>query len=338
MKTINIAILGFGVIGRGFADLLLKKRDFLEQRFGLEFKVVAIGEHNGCLVDEAGIDLKKALDARKQDAWLDTLPGWQAGLKGKDMLASTDTQIAVEMVPSNIDTGEPGAGLIEAALRAGKHVVSSDKCAMAHRFTELKTLAKKNGLNLLYEASAGGAMPLMNLERECLQINQIKSLQGILNGTTNYILTKMQKGGMDLQTALREAQELGYAEADPTYDVEGIDAAAKLVILANDLMGLEKAYDDVEVTGITKVTKEAVELAEKNGFSIKLIAEISEGRLKVAPKMVPEGHPLNIHGSLNGVMFRTDVAQDVTIIGRGAGGLETQSSIYSDLIRIAQGL
>ncbi|MBN2517672.1 MAG: homoserine dehydrogenase [Candidatus Altiarchaeota archaeon] len=334
MKTVKVALLGFGVIGRGFADLLLKKQDFLRKKHNLEIKVVGIGEYNGCLVNDKGVDLKTALDLREKGQWLDKHKDWKK-ITGKELLEKTDAEVAVEVVPSNIKTGEPGADLIEAALKNGRHVVSSDKCAMAHKFTKLKKLAESKDVRLLYEASAGGAMPLMSLARECLQIDEIKSLQGILNGTTNYILTKMQKGGMDLQTALREAQELGYAEADPTYDIEGIDAAAKLVILANDLMGMEKTYNDVEVSGITQVTKEAVALAKKNGYSIKLIAEISGSSLSVRPKLVPEGHPLDIDGSLNGVMFKTDVARDVTIIGRGAGGLETQSAIYSDLLRVS---
>lgn len=334
MKKVRVTVLGFGVIGRGFADLFLKKQDFLKTKYDLDLRIVGIGERNGCLVNENGVDLKRALDLRESGKWLDIHPDWKE-ISSKELLETVDADIVVEVVPSNIRTGEPGAGLIEIALKNGKNVVSSDKCAMAHRFAELKKLAKDKQLSLLYEASAGGAMPLMSLARNCLQIDEIKSLQGILNGTTNYILTKMQKGGMDLETALREAQELGYAEADPTYDIEGVDTAAKLVILANDLMGLNKRYDDVGVIGITQVTKEAVALAKKNEYSIKLIAEISDDTLSVKPKLVPGGHPLDVGGNLNGVMFKTDVAKDVTIIGRGAGGLETQSAIYSDLVRIS---
>jgi homoserine dehydrogenase len=178
----------------------------------------------------------------------------------------------------------------------------------------------------------------MSLARECLQISEVTAIQGILNGTTNYILTQMHRGGVDMETALREAQELGYAEADPTYDVEGVDAAAKLVILANNIMGLKKTYDDVEVEGITGITREAVSVVQKRGYSIKLIAEIEDGELRVGPKLVPEHHTLNIDGSLNGVLLKTDVAQDVTVIGRGAGGLETQSAVFSDLIKITENL
>lgn len=331
MKTVKLQLLGFGIIGRGFAEVLLEKSDYIKKRHDLELKVVGIGEREGCLIDENGIDLKAALGARNDE--LSKLPQWKT-ISSMDMIAKEPADIVVEVVPSNIKTGAPGADMIEAALKAGKHVASSDKCAVAHRFSNLMDLADKQGKWLLFEGAAGGGMPLMNLYRECLQADAVKSMEGILNGTTNYILTKMSKGGMDLETALREAQELGYAEADPTYDVEGIDAAAKAVILANDIMGWRKSFDEVSVTGIMGVTGDAVKLAKKNGFVIKLIAEIKDDKLTVGPKLVPEGHPLDVGSNLNAVMFKTDVGRDVTIVGRGAGGRETQSALFSDVIRI----
>jgi len=337
MKTVRLLLLGFGVIGRGFAKVLIEKSDYIKKKHGIELKVVGVGEYNGCLVDEKGVDLKAALDLREKGKWLDMLPQWKK-ITTKEMIDKVQADIAVEVVPSDIKTGEPGAGLIEAALKKGLHVASSDKCAMAHRFSELMNLAKKQDKWLLFESSAGGGMPLMNLARECIQADEVKSMEGILNGTTNYILTKMSKGGMDLETALREAQELGYAEADPTYDVEGIDAAAKTVILANDIMGMNKKFSDVKIMGIRGVTKEAVQLAKKNGYVIKLIAEVNSSGLSVGPKLVPENHPLNIESNLNAVMFKTDIGRDVVIIGRGAGGRETQSAIFSDVIRICRDL
>jgi len=337
MKTARILLLGFGVIGRGFAQVLPEKSEYIRRKHGVELKVVGIGERDGCLVGKGGVDLKAALEVRDKGQWLDKLSQWKK-MSSKEMIESVPADVAVEVVPSNIKTGEPGAGLIEAALKKGLHVVSSDKCAVAHRFSELRELAEQKGVWFLYEGAAGGGMPLMNLARECIQADEVKSMEGILNGTTNYILTKMSKGGMDLETALREAQELGYAEADPTYDVEGIDAAAKAVILANDIMGMDKKFSDVRIKGIMGVTKEAVQLAKKNGYVIKLIAEIRNNRLSVGPKLVPEDHPLNIESNLNAVMFKTDISRDVTIIGRGAGGRETQSAIFSDLLRICKDL
>jgi homoserine dehydrogenase len=332
MKTVKLAIFGFGVIGRGFVQVLLEKGEYIKKRHNVDLKLVGIGERGGCLMNGEGIDIKKAL-ATTKESWLDTLPEWKK-VSGSDMLDALEPDIVAELVPSNIDTGEPGASIIEMALEKGIHVVSSDKCAVAHRFSDLMDIAQKKNVWLLFEGSAGGGMPLMNLYRECLQADSVTSMQGILNGTTNYILTKMSKGGMDLETALREAQELGYAEADPTYDVEGIDAAAKAVILANDIMGWKKKFEEVKINGIMGVSKAAVQLAKKNGYVIKLIAEIKDSKLSVGPKLVPEGHPLNVQSNLNAVMFKTDIGRDVTIVGRGAGGRETQSAIFSDVVRI----
>lgn len=337
MKTVKLLLLGFGVIGRGFAKVLTEKSEYIRKKHGIELVVVGVGEYNGCLVNEKGVDLKAALDLREKGKWPDQHPQWKK-ISARDMIKAAAADIAVEVVPSDIKTGEPGASLIEAALGKGLHVVSSDKCAVANRFSELMALAKKQNRWLLFEASAGGGMPLMNLVRECIQADEVKSMEGILNGTTNYILTKMSKGGMDLGTALREAQELGYAEADPTYDIEGIDAAAKGIILANDIMGWGKKFSDAKITGIRGITKEAVQLAKKNGYVIKLIVEIKDGSLTVGPKLVPESHPLNIDSNLNAVMFKTDIGRDVVIIGRGAGGRETQSAIFSDVIRVCKDL
>ncbi len=337
MKKVRLLLLGFGVIGRGFAQVLLEKSEYIKKKHGVELSVVGVGEYNGCLVGEP-VGLKTALELREKGKWLDQHPQWRKGMTSAEMITLIPADIAVEVVPSNIKTGEPGASLIEAALKKGLHVVSSDKCAVVNKFAELCDLASKKGKWFLYEASAGGGMPLMNLARECVQADEVKSMEGILNGTTNYILTKMSRGGMDLETALREAQELGYAEADPTYDVEGIDAAAKAVILANDIMGWKKKFADVNITGIMGVTKEAVQLAKKNGYVIKLIAEIKENSLSVSPKLIPENHPLNIESNLNAVMFKTDIGRDVVIIGRGAGGRETQSAVFSDVLRISKDL
>jgi len=334
MRTLKVVLLGFGVIGQGFAETLLNKESFLAKR-GMDLKVVAIGERDGCMVNEDGVDLKEALKLRKEGKPLNSSKDWKK-VSSSEVLGLVEADVAVEVVPSNIKTGQPGVSLIKEALKNGMHAVSSDKCAMAADFVELKKLAESKNKMLLYEGSAGGAMPLMCLVRECMQINEIVSVKGILNGTTNYILTKMHYGNMDLETALREAQELGYAEADPTYDVEGIDAAAKIVILANDIMGMKKTFKDVKVTGITGITKQAVQLAKKNGYVIKLIAEINGEGLSVGPKLVPANSTLNVSGSLNALMFETDVAKDLTVVGRGAGRIETQSAIFSDLINIAK--
>lgn len=177
-------------------------------------------------------------------------------------------------------------------------------------------------------------MPIINLAKETLAGNEILSIRGILNGTTNYILTKMEKEGLDFETALKEAKELGIAETDPTQDIEGLDTAAKIVILANSIMGMNKTIKDVKVKGISRITPEALFLANKRGYTIKLIGQIKDGYLIVEPMLVPIDSPLNVKGTLNVAMFETDLAKEVVVVGRGAGPIETASAILSDLIHI----
>jgi len=177
-------------------------------------------------------------------------------------------------------------------------------------------------------------MPIINFAQETLPSCKIKSIIGILNGTTNFILSRMTAEGSSYEQTLKEAQELGIAETDPTQDVEGLDAACKSVILANAVLGRECTLGDVEVTGITNITPEAIELAKEDGYLIKLIAEISDNILRVSPRLVKETSPYAVDGTLNMATLRTDLAGEVTVIGRGAGSLETASAILTDIINI----
>ncbi len=223
-----------------------------------------------------------------------------------------------------------------AAMKQKKHVATSNKGPLALKFEKLQKTAEKNDVEFRFEASVGGAMPVLNLARNCLSGDEILAIRGILNGTTNYILTRMLKEESSFDMVLREAQELGIAEADPSYDIDGIDTASKLVIMANAIMGTDAAYKDVKVQGIRNITPEAVKLAKEGGYAIKLIGEVSNSHLEVSPRLVPLNHPLNVEGALNVATFDTDVAGEVTIVGKGAGSIETNSAILSDLIDIHQ--
>jgi homoserine dehydrogenase len=193
--------------------------------------------------------------------------------------------------------------------------------------------ARKAGREVRFEATVGGAIPLINLYRGTLQANEVRNIYGILNGTTNFILSKMAEECVDFRIALKEAQELGLAESDYSYDVDGIDSAVKVVILANALMGRSVSLKDVRVVGIRDITYETVELARKHNSVIKLVGDVNE--LEVSPRIIPQNHPLNISGALNAVMLDTDVAGDITITGVGAGPRETSSSVLSDIIDLA---
>ncbi len=330
MKTIKISIIGFGAVGQGVARSLLSKREYLKKQ-GYDIRVVAISDSKGSEINTAGIDLENALNRKKEKGTVAT--GTETAL---EIIRDVEHDIVVEVTPTNIKNGEPGLGNIRAALAAGRHVVTSNKGPLALRFTELKEAAEDNGLHLRYEATVGGAVPVFNLVHEALAGNSIIGIEGILNGTCNYILTRMEEERMPYELVLKEAQELGIAETDPTYDVEGIDSAIKLVIIANSVFGQNATYSDVDVTGITKITPEALELANKNNYVVKLVCEAREGKLTVAPRLVPKRHPLAVGGTLNVASILTDLAGRITISGKGAGSIETASSILSDILYIAR--
>jgi homoserine dehydrogenase len=329
MKTVRISIIGFGAVGQGVARSILSKHDDLCYQ-GIDLKVVGISDSKGCEINAGGIDLEKALTRKKQ----------KGSIKGSEnelnIIRDVEHEIVVEATPTNIDNGEPGIGNMIAAFRAGKHVVTSNKGPLALSFSSLKEEAEDNGVLFRYEATVGGAVPIFNLAHEALAGNTVLGIEGILNGTTNYILTRMAEERLPYELVLKEAQELGIAETDPSYDVEGIDSACKLVIIANSIFGKNVTYRDVDVTGITKITPEALELAGKNNYVVKLICEAGNGNLTVAPRLVPKRHPLAVGGTLNVASILTDLAGRITISGKGAGSIETASSILSDILYIVK--
>ena len=333
MEELKVQLVGFGVIGQGFAKVLLRKQNMLTEKYGLKIKVVSISDISGTAIDERGIDLKKALKVMEEKRAIIHYPNAKE-IKAIEAIESLDADVVVEATPSNIKTGEPGLSHMLKAMENGKHVVTSNKGPLALKFKKLKETAEKNNVEFRFEASVGGAMPIINLARETLPGDKILAIQGILNGTTNYILTRMTKEEIPLDIVLKEAQEMGIAETDPTYDIEGIDTASKLVILANALLGIDVTYKDVKVEGIRKITPEAIRLAKKDNQVIKLIGEVRNSKIEVAPRLVPENHPLNVDGVLNVAMLECDIAGKITIIGKGAGAIETNSAILSDIINI----
>ncbi len=329
----RINLVGFGIIGKGFARTLLKKREWLKDKYGFEAQVVSISDITGTVSDENGLDLNQVMIDFEGSGRLIDVPGSRKD-KGLDAIKDVDADLLVEVTPTNVETGEPGLSHILEALKMGKHVVTSNKGPLALEFKKLKDASERYGVKLRYEASAGGAMPLINLANNILSGDEVLSIKGILNGTTNYILTRMTKEGTSFEATLREAKDLGIAESDPTYDVTGSDTACKLVILANAIMGKEASYGDVKIRGINSITPEAVALALEEGYVIKLVGEVENDELEVAPKLVPVNHPLNVDGTLNVATLRTDLAGDITVVGTGAGAKETNSAILSDILNI----
>ncbi|KCZ72332.1 homoserine dehydrogenase [Candidatus Methanoperedens nitroreducens] len=330
MKTIRLSIIGFGAVGQGVARSILSKQGYINKQ-GINLCVVGIADSGGCEIDDKGIDLMGAITRKKQTGTVAT-----CAESAFDLISNVEHEIIVEATPTNIKDGEPGLNNMLTALNSGKNVVTSNKGPLALRFSDLKEMAEDNGLFFRYESTVGGAVPIFNLVHEAMAGNTVIGIEGILNGTCNYILTRMAEERLPYELVLKEAQELGIAETDPTYDVEGIDSACKLVIIANSIFQDAVTYRDVDITGITKITPEALELASKNNYVVKLICEAGNGTLTVAPRLVPKRHPLAVGGTLNVASILTDLAGRITISGKGAGSIETASSILSDVLHIAR--
>src|SRR5512137_2356903 len=325
MKEVNVSLVGYGIIGHGVVEVLSRKKKML-QEMGLGINLIRVTDHTGTITSDDGIDDTKILTEK-------TLANVaNSSMKGKEAIGAIDSDLVIEVTPTNIVHGQPGLGHMEAALSGGKHVVTSNKGPLVVDYNRLKKLAEDNGVMLKFEATVGGTMPLISLVERTLVGNNIQCIRGIFNGTCNYILTRMVEENIPYTHALSEAQDLGIAEADPSYDVEGVDTAGKVVILANSLFDMNIKYSDVDVTGITGVTPEALALAKKRGYVIKLIGDVPA--LTVRPTLVPIGSPIAVSGTLNSAAIYTDLSGTITVTGLGAGSIETASAILSDIISI----
>jgi len=310
-ETVRVTIIGFGYVGRGVAEVIKRKHDAIARKHGIDLKIVGIADLKGSIVNENGLREEEIMNLRTGKNLKD--------ISSLDLIKEVEHDVMVETTPTNVDNGEPGLTHVLTALE----------------YKQVTELAAKRGKELRFEASVGGAMPIISLVRENLAGNGVISIEGILNGTCNYILTRMAEEKLPYEHVLKEAQGLGIAEADPSKDIEGIDTAVKLVILANSIFDMNAAYKDVEVTGITEITPEALKLADDEGYVIKLIGEVdNDSSLKVAPRLVPKGNPLNVGGTLNVATIKTDLAGEITVIGKGAGPIEAASAILSDIIGI----
>ncbi|MDR1691075.1 MAG: homoserine dehydrogenase [Candidatus Methanoplasma sp.] len=325
----RVLISGFGTVGQGFAEVMILRKDFFIERYGKEISIVCVMDSSTYVSNESGLSPNELLERKKTTGKVGT-ETYQDSLKVMD---SVDYDLLIEVSPTDIKTGGVGLKNIRHALESGKDVITVNKGPLALKFCELVSLAKKNNCKFRFEGSVGGAMPIINLCRESLVGENISSMRGILNGTCNFILSKMDNG-QSFEQALKEAQQMGYAETDPTNDIEGYDAACKVVILANSVFRKSVTFSDVNITGISSVTSEAIALAASHNMVIRLIGEVSDDKLEVAPRLIPKGHPLSITGTLNAAQVVTDLAGPITVSGRGAGRIETASAILSDLVSI----
>ncbi|MFX1273429.1 MAG: homoserine dehydrogenase [Promethearchaeota archaeon] len=327
----KICLIGKGNVGTCLLQLLKDKEKEIKQKFQINYSIMAIFEIDGALINKNGINLGEVIEKGKNYR---DLPYWNSGVKAIEELPKLDLDICIETTPTNPDTGEPALSHIITALKNRINVVASNKGPFYLQYENIKKLARENKCSVRYEATVASCVPALSI-REGLIGNTITSIKAILNGTTNYILSRMSSESVEFSIALKEAQELGYAEADPTLDIEGYDAAGKLVILANELLGWSKTIKDVKSKGISKINAQTIELANIDGLVIKHLAIAENDKLIVEPRLIEKDSPLNISGTLNVIELQTKNAGPIILMGRGAGGCEAASAILNDMINIS---
>jgi len=320
MKKIQIGIIGFGVVGSGTAQVLLEQAKRLEKRVG------------------AAVVLKSVADIRAKE-----LPAQFAGVDLFNDAGALFNDPEIDIIVELIGGLEPAKTFILRAIEAGKHVVTANKALLSIHGREIFDAAIRKHVEVGFEASVGGGIPVIKALKEGLVANRIRSIMGIMNGTANYILSQMSDHGRPFAEVLKDAQQKGYAEADPTYDVEGIDTAHKLAILMNLAYGMHVGLDDISIEGISRIEPTDLAFAKEFGYRIKLLA-ISRNHgnsveARVHPTMIPEDHLLaNINGAFNGIHFNGDMVGDVLLYGQGAGMMPTGSAVVADIVDIARNI
>ncbi len=325
MSELRVGLLGLGTIGTGVARILIEHHDLMARRLGKTIRLVAAADCN--LERDRGLDFT----------------GVRLSTDALDVVTADDVDLVVELIGGY----EPARTFVATALANGKHVVTANKALIAKHGEELFPLALANGLQIGFEAAVGGGIPCMKALREGLAANVIESVYGILNGTCNFILTKMENEGSDYADVLKEAQALGYAEADPSFDVEGIDTAQKLSILAAMAFGSKIRFEEVFTEGISKITAADIESAREMGYRIKLLgiakphgknSEVEAVEMRVHPTLVPlTSQMAQVSDSYNAVQISGDFVEHTMYFGRGAGERPTASAVVADIMDITSG-
>jgi homoserine dehydrogenase len=316
---INIGIIGFGTVGTGTVRLLLENKDILKERLGFEINLRRVAVRD--ILRKRGIKVPKGVLTTDVDS----------------LLNDPQIDIVVELI-GGIDTAKD---YILKAVRNGKHVVTANKALLAIKGNEIFTAAQKAGVEIGFEAAVAGGIPIIKVIREGLVANKIKAVYGIINGTSNYILTKMTEENVEFSDALKEAQDLGYAEADPTLDIEGIDSAHKLAILASLSYSIPVPYKNIYTEGISHLSTQDIAFASELGYKVKLLAIAKESdkgiELRVHPTMLPKDYLISkVEGAFNAVYVEGDATGSTLYYGRGAGDMPTGSAVVSDIVDIAR--
>jgi homoserine dehydrogenase len=319
MRTINVGLIGLGTVGGGVVEILTRHREHFVTRAGIELALARSADRDPARAASLGI------------------PAERFSTDAADVIADPDIDIIVELV------GGTGAArdIVLGALAAGKCVVTANKALMATHGSEIMDAAAARGVDIMFEASVGGGIPIIGPLKHSLVSNEVLAVYGIVNGTTNYMLTRMAEDGLDYDSALAEAQAKGFAEADPTADVDGLDAAAKIAILASIAFNSRVAFADVPAEGIRSITPEDIAYAGEMGYAIKLVAigrrTAGEVDVRVHPTMIRAGHPLaKVNGVYNAIYVVGDAVGETMFFGEGAGSLPAASAVVGDIIETAR--
>jgi len=316
---VKLAVLGAGAVGGSVAELAA----------GYGHTVTALADSGSAVVDPDGIDVAAALERKREDGTV--------GSASPEAAVDGTYDALVEATPTTLEDAQPGFGHVRTALERDRHVVLANKGPVAERYDEVRELEAESAGTVRLEATVGGAIPVLSTIED-YGPDSIVAARGILNGTANFVLTRMAAEGLGYEHVLAEAQDMGVAEADPSFDVEGTDAALKCVILANVLAGGERTYrlEDAEVEGITEVPGSALELAHEDGRTVRLVGEVSGDAVRVGPRLVPEHGDLAVTGTTNIVQLETERAGRLNLSGRGAGGPETATAVLADVGRLPE--
>jgi homoserine dehydrogenase len=334
---LKLCLMGLGSVGRELIMLIDRKREEVQTRYDLSFQIVGIatGRH-GVLIDPAGIDQEFALSGQ----WADR--AWPSTEENRvKMIHECGADALVEMSPINRDTGRPALDYLELALNLGMHAISANKGPVVHGYRPLSALAKKRGKAFLFEATVMDGFPLLNLYRECLPATRVLSFRGVLNSTTNLILTLMEEG-KSFEGAVKYAQDIGIAETDPSNDIDGWDSSVKVCVLSNVLMGADIRPNDVKRTGIRSITPEMIKQAQlaRRKWRLLCAAEWVNGQLvaKVAPEEVPANDPLfRLYGTTSAIQIKTDTLNQLTLLETAPAPAQTAFGVLADLISAARG-
>jgi homoserine dehydrogenase len=339
MKTVPVVVTGFGHVGRAFFSLLREKTADLERRYALRPEILAVARAEGCFHTGGPLDVRQV--SRAGDIWTAGNQAWHEGLRISDILQGLGRGgCLVECTLSNLDTGEPGLSYLSTAFKAGWHAVAASKGALVVGLPTLKAMAAKSGVFLKFSGATAAALPTLDVGLFSLAGARIEGIQGILNGTSNYILTRMGEG-LDYSEALKEAQDKGIAEPNPAQDVDGWDSACKILLITNACLDAAYVLKDVHVAGIAGLDVEFVQSARREGRAVKLLATAAPGRqggrwsLDVRPSLIDASHPLaHVSGTEKGITFLTDSMGSVTVTGGRSSPRGAAAALLKDIVNI----